>query len=65
MVASRALLTWFELMVVGIVGGTVGSVLGGPLRYLLYLAVALASVGVLFYNVDAHVTARLDAAGDP
>lgn len=61
---SRTMLTWFELTVVGLVGGTLGSLAGGPVRYILYLAVALASVGVLFYNVDALVTTRLDSASD-
>lgn len=57
---SRTLVTWFELMVVGVVGGTLGSLAGGPPGYIAYLATALASVGVLLYNVDALVATRLE-----
>ncbi|MFC7165230.1 hypothetical protein [Halospeciosus flavus] len=59
LLASRVVVTWAELTAVGIVGGFVGSALGGPLQYLTYLVVSLLSVGILLYNVDALVTARL------
>lgn len=62
MLASRVLVTWAELTAVGIAGGFVGGALGGALQYLTYLVVTLLSVGVLFYNVDAHLTARLAEA---
>ncbi|MFB6096901.1 MAG: hypothetical protein ABEJ74_05900 [Haloferacaceae archaeon] len=57
LLASRIVVTWAELTALGLAGGVVGAALGGPLRYLTYLVVSLLSVGILFYNVDAHVRA--------
>jgi len=59
---SRTLVTWFELLLVGLVGGAIGSVVGGPVGYVVYLATALASVGVLLHNVNELVTTRLAEA---
>lgn len=56
---SRIVLTWLELTVVGIVGASLGTVVGGPPGLIVYFATALVSVGVLFHNVDELVTRRL------
>jgi hypothetical protein len=57
--ASRVLLTWLEVTVVGITGGVVGGSLGGPPGFVVYLATTLVSVGVIFYNVNELVKAWL------
>ncbi|SFS10217.1 hypothetical protein SAMN05216559_3683 [Halomicrobium zhouii] len=57
---SRILVTWIELTVVGTVGGLVGTTLGGPPGFIVYLGTTLLSVGVLLYNVDQLVAARVD-----
>lgn len=49
---SRILLTWFELTVFGITGGVLGTTVGGPPGFIIYLATSLATVGVIFYNVN-------------
>ncbi|MFC4247895.1 hypothetical protein ACFOZ7_13220 [Natribaculum luteum] len=59
-ILSRSLLTWFELLIVGIVGGALGTVTSGPVPFVVYLATSLASVGIIFYNVDAMVADRLE-----
>lgn len=56
---SRVVVTWVELLAVGGAGTALGSVASGPPQLIVYLATMLASVGVLMYNVDRHVTARL------
>jgi hypothetical protein len=58
--ASRAVATWLELVVVGFAGSALGSAASGPPRLVVYLATTLLSVGVLVYNVDRLVRARLD-----
>jgi|AntRauTorcE11898_2_1112593.scaffolds.fasta_scaffold160475_1 hypothetical protein len=59
---SRVLVTWIELTVVGTVGGLVGTTLGGPPGFIVYLGTTLLSVGVLLYNVDRLVAARVDGS---
>jgi hypothetical protein len=61
---SRVVVTWLELTVVGAGGAALGTAVAGPPVLVISLATTLLSVGVLFYNVDRHLTARL-AAGDP
>ena len=50
--ASRVLVTWIELTVVGITGGLLGAAVGGPPGFIIYLATTLLTVGVIFYNVN-------------
>jgi len=59
---SRVLVTWLELTVVGLTGGFVGTTVGGIPAFVVYLATTLLSVGILFYNVNELVTARLRGA---
>ncbi|SEO55938.1 hypothetical protein SAMN05216388_101463 [Halorientalis persicus] len=61
---SRVLVTWLELTLAGTAGAAVGTTLGGPPGFIVYLLTTLVSVGILFYNVDALVTARLGTARD-
>ncbi|WP_136716255.1 hypothetical protein [Halorientalis salina] len=56
---SRVLVTWLELTMAGIVGGVVGTTLGGPPGFIVYLLTTLVSVGILLYNVTELVEARL------
>nr|WP_255199008.1 hypothetical protein [Halorarius litoreus] len=49
---SRILVTWIELTVVGFGGGAIGTSIGGPPGLIIYFVTTLASVGVLFYNVN-------------
>ncbi|WP_225336316.1 hypothetical protein [Halomicrobium urmianum] len=49
---SRILVTWVELTVVGLIGGVVGTSLGGPPALVVYFATTLLSVAVLFHNVN-------------
>lgn len=56
---SRVLVTWIELTVTWIVGGYLGTTLGGPPGFIVYLLTSLVSVGVLLYNVDALVATRV------
>jgi hypothetical protein len=49
---SRILLTWLELTVFGITGGILGTLVGGPPGFIVYLATSLATVGIIFYNVN-------------
>ena len=58
---SRILLTWIELTVVGITGGILGATIGGPPGFIVYLATTLATVAIIFYNVNELVSARLRA----
>jgi len=53
--ASRVLVAWIELTVVGITGGLLGAAIGGPLGFIIYLATTLLTVGILFYNVNEHI----------
>ncbi|WP_254768610.1 hypothetical protein [Salinilacihabitans rarus] len=59
---SRVLVTWFELTLVGLVGGALGTTVGGPPGFVIYLTTTLLSVAVLFYNVNELVAARLRAS---
>jgi len=56
---SRVLVTWLELTVVGLAGAFLGGTVGGLGAFVVYLATTLLSVGILFHNVNALVTARL------
>lgn len=55
--ASRVLVTWIELTVVGITGGLLGATVGGPPGFVVYLATSLVSLGIIFYNVNELVKA--------
>lgn len=56
---SRTLVTWLELTLAGTFGAAVGTTLGGPPGFIVYLLTTLVSVGILLYNVDALVAERL------
>jgi len=56
---SRTLITWAELVVVGLLGSILSGATSGPPRFIIYLATTLVSVGVLIYNVDRLVQTRL------
>lgn len=56
---SRILVTWVELTLVGFAGAALGGATSGPPQLVAYLATTLVSVGVLLYNVDRLVRARL------
>lgn len=53
--ASRVLVTWIELTVVGITGGLLGAAVGGPPGFIIYLSTTLLTVGIIFYNVNELV----------
>jgi len=59
---SRVFVTWLELTLAGITGGIVGTTVGGPPGFIVYLLTTLVSVGILLYNVNELVAARLAAA---
>jgi hypothetical protein len=61
---SRVVLTWLELTIVGIVGASVGTFVGGPPGLIVYFATALVSIGVLFHNINELVTRRLAVESD-
>lgn len=61
---SRVLVTWLELTLAGTAGAAIGTTLGGPPGFIVYLLTTLVSVGILFHNVDALVSARLAAGTD-
>lgn len=50
--SSRILMTWVELMIVGIVGGLVGTTIGGAPGFIVSLTTTLLTVGIIFYNVN-------------
>lgn len=56
---SRILITWGEIMVVGFAGAAVGGAASGPPQLVAYLATTLLTVGLLLYNVDKLIQARL------
>jgi hypothetical protein len=58
MLASRAFVTWAELVVVGFAGSALGGATSGPPQLIVYLATTLVSVCVLLYNVDRLVEIR-------
>ncbi|WP_435348843.1 hypothetical protein [Haloarchaeobius sp. HRN-SO-5] len=53
--ASRVLVTWLELLLVGIVGGLLATTTEGPVGFVVFLATSLASLSVVFYNVNELV----------
>lgn len=52
---SRIVVTWIELTLVGFGGGVIGTSIGGPPGLIVYFLTTLASVGILFYNVNEHI----------
>jgi hypothetical protein len=56
---SRVVVTWAELVVVGFAGAALSGATSGPPQLVVYLATTLLSVGILLYNVDRLVRARL------
>lgn len=58
MLASRAFVTWAELVFVGFAGSALGGATSGPPQLVVYLATTLVSVAVLMYNVDRLIEAR-------
>lgn len=61
---SRILVTWVELTAVGITGGILGDVVGGPPGFIVYLLTTLVTIGILFYNVNALVVWWVRAAAE-
>ncbi|GAB3316999.1 MULTISPECIES: hypothetical protein [Haloplanus] len=59
---SRIVVAWVELTLVGFVGAALASATSGPPRFVVFFGTTLLTVGVLFYNLDRHVTARLAAS---
>jgi len=64
---SRIAVTWAELTVAGLVGGIVGTSVGGPPGLVVYFATTLLSVAILLYNVNVlveqSVSHQLERAG--
>jgi hypothetical protein len=56
---SRVFVTWVELTLVGFAGAALASSTSGPPQFVVFFATTLLTVGVILYNVDRHVTARL------
>lgn len=50
--ASRILVTWVEITVVGLIGGILGISVDGPPKLIIYLLTTLITVGIIFYNVN-------------
>jgi hypothetical protein len=61
---SRIVVAWVELTLVGFVGAALASATSGPPQFVVFFATTLLTVGVLFYNVDRHVAARLAASDE-
>jgi hypothetical protein len=61
---SRIVVAWVELTLVGFVGAALASTTSGPPRFVVFFGTTLLTVGVLFYNVDRHVAARLAASDE-
>ena len=61
---SRILVTWFELTAVGITGSILGTTVGGPVGFLIYLATSLLTVGVIFYNVNQLIKGWVQLTGE-
>lgn len=64
--ASRVLVTWIEITVVGITGGLLGGTVGGPLGFIVYLITTLITLGIIFHNVNELIKAwvrRTDHTG--
>jgi hypothetical protein len=59
---SRILVTWIELTAVGITGGALGDIVGGPPGFIVYLLTTLLTVAILFYNVNELVEWRIRKA---
>lgn len=50
--SSRILITWIELLIVGIVGGLFGATIGRAPGFIVYLTTTVLSVGIIFYNAN-------------
>lgn len=65
---SRILVTWAGLTTVGVFGGLLSATVEGPVGFIVYLSLSLASVAVLLYNVNelvkGWVAAGVPASGD-
>lgn len=59
-VVFRSIVAWFELTIVGGAGTIGGSFLSGPVQFVVFLATTLATVVVLFHNVDRLVSDRVE-----
>lgn len=57
--ASRVLVTWIELTLVGITGGLLGGTVGGPPGFIVYLLTTLSAIGIIFHNVNELIKAWL------
>jgi hypothetical protein len=62
LLASRILVTWIELVVVGFGGTALGGAVSGPPELIVYFATILVTVAVLLYNVDQLIQQRLSGA---
>ena len=62
LLASRILVTWIELVVVGFGGTALGGAVSGPPELIVYFATILVTVAVLLYNVDQLIKQRLSRA---
>lgn len=66
---SRIVVTWVELTVAGLLGGVLGTTVGGPPALVVYFATTLASVAILLYNINElvqrAVAHRLERATAP
>jgi hypothetical protein len=62
LLASRILVTWIELVVVGFGGTALGGAVSGPPELIVYFATILVTVAVLLYNVDQLIQQRLSRA---
>jgi hypothetical protein len=60
--ASRILVTWVELVIVGFGGTALGGAVSGPPELIIYFATILVTVAVLLYNVDQLIQQRLSTA---
>lgn len=61
---SRIIVTWIELTMVGLGGGVIGTMVGGPPGLIIYFLTTLLSVGVLFININNHIKQWISSAPD-
>lgn len=57
--ASRVLVTWIEVTLVGITGGLLGNTISGPPGFIVYLITTLLTIGIIFHNVNELIKAWL------
>lgn len=58
--SSRILVTWLELTIVGVIGGLLGTTVGGAPGFIIYLMTTLLTVG-LIYMVE-NMTVSLESS---